>query len=311
MPEANLDTPVLFMIFNRPDCTQKVFERIRSAQPKELFVAADGPRADKPGEAELCRQAREVIGRVDWDCEVKTLLRDTNVGCKRAESGAMNWFFENVEEGIILEDDNLPDPTFFRYCRELLIKYRYDNRITMISGNNFQFGRNPTNYSYYFSRLAPVWGWATWRRAWQHYDVNISHWPEIRDGGWLYDFWDDKKRVEYWTGFFNRLYRGEMDVWSYQWLFACCLQGGLNIIPNVNLISNIGFGPAATHTKVWEPRANMKIEPMIFPLRHPPFFIRSKRADDVRENDTFSSNKSSMMEKISEKLRRVIQKNRR
>ncbi len=305
MNDTNFDTPILFLIFNRPDCTQQVFERIRSIQPKRLFVAADGPRADRIGEAELCREAREVIDRIDWDCEVKTLLRDSNLGCKRAVSTAINWFLENVEEGIILEDDCFPDPTFFKYCKELLLKYRYDQRITMISGDNWQYDLNPTNYSYYFSRATHNNGWATWRRAWQYYDINISHWPEIRDEGWLYSFCNDKKKVEFWTGFLNQVYQGKIDAWSYQWSFACYLQGGLNIVPNVNLISNIGFGPTATHTKDWKSVANMKTEPILFPLKHPSFMIRNKRVDDFREDSVFRNNNPSMIGKTSRKLRRV------
>ena len=161
-----ISTPVLFLIFNRPELTEKVFQKIQDAQPKYLFVAADGPRDNKYGEKDLCEKTRAVVlENITWECEVKTLFRTENLGCRTAVSSAINWFFENVEEGIILEDDTVPDNSFFSYCQALLEKYRNHEQIMMITGDNFQDGIKRGNGSYYFSRYVHIWGWASWRRA--------------------------------------------------------------------------------------------------------------------------------------------------
>ncbi len=182
-----IKTPVVVIIFKRTDTTEKVFEAIRLAKPPKLFVIADGPRADHPGEAEKCEAARAIIERVDWECEVLKNYSDTNLGCAKRVSSGLDWVFSNVEEAIILEDDCVPHLTFFPFCEELLEKYRYDTRIASISGQNVQFGRERTNYSYYFSRYNHCWGWATWRRAWQHFDFDMKLWPEIKKGHLLDD----------------------------------------------------------------------------------------------------------------------------
>ena len=284
-----LTTPIIFIIFNRPDTTQRVFNEIRKAKPTKLFIAADGPRENIPGETEKCRAARDVTNQVDWDCEVIKNYSDVNMGCKRRVSSGLDWAFDMVEEGIILEDDCLPHLTFFLFCEELLEKYRHDQRVKMISGNNFQFGRKRTDYSYYFSRFNHIWGWASWRRAWKHFDVNMKLWPEIRDGGWLNDWLGDKKSVQYWTQIFEKVYKGKIDTWDYQWTFACWVQNGLSILPNVNLVSNIGFGFDAIHTKGQSKFNNMKTETMVFPLSHPKYILRDSVADVFTSNSMFST----------------------
>ena len=183
MTNWKLETPVAFLVFNRPHTTDKVFSEIAAANPRKLLIVADGPRPDQPGEAERCVAVRAIVDRVDWDCEVLTNYSDINLGCKARISSGLDWVFDTVEEAIVLEDDCLPHPSFFRFCEELLVKYRDDERIAQIGGVNFQSGRRRTNYSYYFSRYAHIWGWATWRRAWRHYDVALKAWPLIRDGG--------------------------------------------------------------------------------------------------------------------------------
>ncbi|MDO8445565.1 MAG: glycosyltransferase family 2 protein [Deltaproteobacteria bacterium] len=283
----DLKTPVVFIIFNRPEATATVFEEIRRAKPPKLMVIADGPRPDRPGEVEKCAAARAVIDRVDWPCEVFTNYSDVNLGCKHRVSSGLNWVFDVVEEAIILEDDCVPHPTFFRFCEELLERYRDDKRVMVISGNNFQFGRKRTGYSYYFSRYNHVWGWASWRWAWRHYDVDMKLWPEIRDGKWLSDLHSDDDSVHYWTTVFEKVYRGEIDTWDYQWTFACWVQSGLSILPSVNLVSNIGFGHEATHTKGESRFANMKTEAMNFPLAHSPLVVRDSIADSFTERNIF------------------------
>jgi hypothetical protein len=282
-----MKTPVAFIIFNRPDTTARVFEAIRQAKPPLLLVIADGARTAKEGEAEKCAATRAIIDKVDWDCEVRTNYSDVNLGCKRRVSSGIDWIFEQVEEAIILEDDCLPHPSFFDYCDELLDKYRYDTRIMSISGDNFQFGRKRTSDSYYFSQYNHIWGWATWRRAWKHYDVNVQLWNTVRDGGWLNDILNDRSVVKVWYKNFQDVHDGKVDTWDYQWVFACWVQSGLTILPNVNLITNIGFGVDATHTKSPDNEfANLSVEAISLPLQHPEFIVCNLDADKYFEHSS-------------------------
>lgn len=279
MPDWELNKPVAFIIFNRPDTTRKVFEAIRQTRPPILLVVADGPRTDKPGEAERCAAVRRIIDGVDWPCEVLKNYSDTNLGCKKRVSSGLDWVFKTVEEAIILEDDCLPHPTFFRFCEELLEKYRDDERVAMVSGDNFQFGKRRTDYSYYFSIYPHIWGWASWRRTWNMYDVGMRTWPEIRDGGWLTDIFGDGRTARYWSDIFERTYRNEIDTWDHQLTFSLCARRSLVLLPNINLVANIGFGAGASHTSSGSFVANLPVEPMLFPLRHPPFMARDTVAD--------------------------------
>jgi predicted O-methyltransferase YrrM len=283
-----ITSPVLFIIFNRPETTKVVFEAIREAQPTHLFIAADGPRQEKAGEYEKCQAARDIAINVDWECEVQTLFRDTNLGCKAAVSSAIDWYFDNVEEGIILEDDCLPEQSFFAFCEELLNKYRNDHRIGLICGDNFQFGRSRREASYYFSRFTHIWGWATWRRAWKCYDVKISQWPDVRDNGFLNDILDCQAEIVYWTDIFEKTYAGQINTWDYQLMFSYWVNGFINVIPNNNLVKNIGFNAHGTHvTSADSPFANMETRPMQFPLKHPLFFIRDTVSDLFASHTAF------------------------
>jgi hypothetical protein len=247
-PPAPLQTAVLFLVFNRPDTTAQVFEAIRQAKPPRLYVAADGPRANRPGEAEKIVKVREIATSVDWPCEVKTLFREENLGCKYAVSGGITWFFEHEKQGIILEDDCLPHPEFFHFCESLLNRYSVDNRVWVITGDNFQDGIQRGEGSYYFSRYNHVWGWASWRRAWRNADMDIRFWPEWKRSATWKGFWDDPVARIYWEGIFDRMHRAEIDSWDYPWTASVWHLGGLTATPNVNLVSNIGFGPDSTHT---------------------------------------------------------------
>ncbi len=270
MADFRLATPIAFMIFNRPDTTERVFAEIARAKPGKLLVVGDGARAGRPGEAEKVAATRAIIERVDWDCEVMTNFSETNLGCRRRMSSGIDWVFDQVEQAIILEDDCLPDPSFFRFCDELLDFYRPDQRIGQITGVNFQFGHRINGDSYYFSKYGHIWGWATWRDRWKnHYDVDMKAWPELRDGGGLSDLMGGPAEEKYWTAVFERTYQGKIDTWDYQWVFACMLYGRLAVLPNSNLVSNIGFGPAATHTSGSGELSNLGTSPMQFPLRHP------------------------------------------
>ncbi|MBR8826970.1 MAG: glycosyltransferase family 2 protein [Gomphosphaeria aponina SAG 52.96 = DSM 107014] len=298
-------TPIAFLIFNRPDTTLKVFEAIREAKPPLLMVVADGPRQDKPGEAEKCAATRKIIAQVDWQCEVRTLYSDVNLGCKRRVASGLSWVFTQVEEAIILEDDCLPHPTFFRFCEELLDYYRDDKRIMVISGDNYQFGRQRTEYSYYFSRYNHCWGWATWRRAWKYYDMEMKLWPKIRDEGGLRCILEDSKAIKYWSNILQKTYAGEIDTWDFQWTFACWVQSGLTILPDVNLVSNIGFGPEATHTKdSGNHSANLPVQAMGFPLQHPPLVIRQTEADAFTQRNHFDNH--NIMRRIVRKTKKLF-----
>lgn len=287
-----MKTPVVFIIFNRPETTAKVFAAIRQAQPPKLLVIADGARSDRPGEAEKCAATKAIIDRVDWECEVLTNYSDINLkGMLRISTG-LNWAFTQVERAIILEDDCLPHPSFFSFCEELLDRYQNDERIMAISGDNFQFGRNDTEYSYYFSRYPHCWGWATWSRAWQHYDIEMKLWPEIRDGNWLQAIFREQSTIKYWQKIFQAIYEGRITHgWDYRWTFACWLRNGLIILPHVNLVSNIGFGSGASNTTDSTSKsANIPTQEMSFPLKHPPFTLAHIWADNFTQKTHYSKN---------------------
>ena len=289
MPTFHTKTPVVFLVFNRPDTTIKVFEEIRRARPPKLLLVADGPRAEKAGEAEKCEAVRSIIETVDWPCEVLKNFSEVNLGCRKRISSGLDWAFDQVEEAIILEDDCLPHPSFFRFCEELLARYRDDERIFLISGDNYQFGRQRSKDSYYFSRYCHIWGWATWRRSWRHYDATISKWPLIKEGRWLQDILGDRNAFCYWTGIMDMVYEGKIDTWDYQLNLCSWLRNALNIMPNVNMVSNIGFGADATHDKNESPLSNMAVSEMVFPLIHPDSTIRDSIADAYTEAMQFRS----------------------
>ncbi len=275
-------TPILFIVFNRPDTTRVVLERIKEVQPSHLFIASDGPRSSKPGEAEVVKAVRQmVVDAVTWPCEVKTLFRDNNVGCKMGVSGAVNWFFENVEEGIILEDDCVPDVSFFEYCQTLLNKYRADERVMHIGGTNFQNGKKRGSGSYYFSKYNYIWGWATWRRAWHKYDSTMSGYREFKEKD-LPMLLPNNALRKSWLKKFDLVFTNKLDTWDYQWTYSIWKERGLCVVPNVNLISNIGFGEGATHTKSKNVVSAMATSTIV-PLVHPPMVAIDVAADAYYE----------------------------
>lgn len=274
-----MKTPVALIIFNRPDFVARMLSAIAAARPAKLLVIADGPRADRPDDIEKCAAARRVIERVDWDCEILTNYSDINLGCGLRPATGIDWVFAQVEEAIILEDDCLPHPSFFPFCEELLARYRDDERVMMIGGVNFLGEWRTPGQSYYFSRFGGSWGWASWRRAWQHFDFKLALWPEVVRRRVLEAMFPDPAQCAYWREIFQQVYAGRSDVWDYQWLLACWINSGYRIFPEVNLISNIGFGADATHTFGESPLANMPAAEIALPLRHPPFVTRSVEAD--------------------------------
>jgi hypothetical protein len=283
-----MHSPVLFLVFNRPEPTARVFEVIRAARPPRLYVAADGARANRAGEADRCERTRQVATAVDWPCEVHTLFRDTNLGCKQAVSRAIDWFFEHEEEGIILEDDCVADGTFFRYCDEMLERYRDDSRIALLSGDNFQLGRTYGDASYYFSRYVHIWGWASWRRTWRLYDRDAAAWPAFRDAGGLGKILGaGSPEVRHWRRVFEAVHGGKIDTWDYQLNLAMWVNGMVSILPQQNLVTNIGFGADATHTNSVSRFADLPTVPMRFPLRHPSAVQVCAAADDFTASEMF------------------------
>jgi hypothetical protein len=284
-----LNTPILFLIFNRPDTTQRVFEAIRSAQPKQLFIAADGPRKSYSDDLQNCAQTKLIVDKIDWECDVKTLFRETNLGCKYAVSSAITWFFSNVTEGIILEDDCVPSMSFFYYCSELLDKYKNDNRVMMISGDNFLMSNEVEfEYSYYFSKYHFIWGWATWKRAWDLYDVELRMWPELfKNHSFLAAQYPNVYENKYWHYILEQTYRGNINTWDYQWAFTMWANHGLSICPKVNLISNIGFDKNATHCSDSVKVSNLPNEEISLPLRHPPFCFQNATLDNIANVNFF------------------------
>ncbi|MFK0733810.1 MAG: glycosyltransferase family 2 protein [Gloeotrichia echinulata GP01] len=296
-----LSTPIGFFIFNRPDLTAQVFEAIRQTKPHKLLVVADGPRF--PEEEEKCLKTREVIKSVDWDCEVLTNFSEINLGCKYRVYSGLDWVFSQVEEAIILEDDCLPTPSFFYFCQTLLQRYRDDERVMHISGNNFQFGQSRTPYSYYFSKYNHIWGWASWKRAWQHYDVEMKTWEEFKVLEIINFIHTDPYEQRYWGNIFDQVHAGLIDTWDYQWTYTCWSQGGLSILPNVNLVSNIGFRSDATHTTT----ANSKFSTMstadIWEIKHPPFIISHQKTDAYTFDNVFGGKAMKEADSFSGKLR--------
>ena len=308
VPPGPLITPVLFIIFNRPDTTQKkVFNAIRQAKPRQLFIAADGPRKGQENEKEKCKRARKVIEQVDWDCEAKTLFRDRNLGCKIAPSSAIDWFFENVEEGIILEDDCLPSQSFFWFCQELLEYYRYDTRVMHISGDNFQFGRKRGEGSYYFSKYAHILGWATWKRAWINYDVKIKKFKEFKKENKIKNIFIIKQQQKYWMNILQTVYDDYDDkigAWDYQWAYTCLVNNGLCIIPNVNMVSNIGFGSDSTHMKDKSSIFSEMEAREITDIIHPNFVLADQEADLLTSKLCFGN--VSIFTRVKNKMVRII-----
>ena len=246
MRNRQLNTPVAFLVFNRPDTTGKVFEAIREARPLRLLVVADGPRENRLGEAEKCVAVRKIIEDVDWPWEVQRNFSDFNLGCKRRISSGLDWVFEMVDEAIILEDDCLPHPDFFPFCEELLTRYRDEERVMMIGGTNYLLDSLNIKESFCFSRYFSIWGWATWRRAWEKYDITMKDWNELKKRNCVNSFYTQPFMRKHINTIFDKAYKNEVDTWDTQWFYACLFNNGLSIVPKKNLISNIGL--VGTHT---------------------------------------------------------------
>ncbi len=309
MASYRVQSPILFLIFNRPDTTIQVFEQIKRAQPSRLYIAADGPRSTRETDTYLCEQTRAILRSIDWDCEVRTLFRDENLGCKEAVSSAITWFFDQEEEGIILEDDCLPADDFFRFCDILLEKYRYDTRIRYISGCNLQQGQVYGRASYYFSHLPNAWGWASWKRVWNDYDKDLIAYQSADIYSQFLKIFNEPLLAEAWTQIFIDLKANKIDTWDYQLSIINFFNNGLAITPNVNMIKNIGFGENATHTfNSNDINANMSIG-NIGEIIHPQYIIPERDADFYRLNSEFDINKKKKKQRSNKaRLKRCFKK---
>jgi hypothetical protein len=285
-----LSTPVAFIIFNRPEQTAKVFAAIRAARPQHLFVIADGPRSKIKADREKCAATRAVVEGIDWPCEILRRFAETNIGLRRNVSEGLDWVFDQAARVIILEDDCLPDSTFFPFCEELLERYAEDRHIGMIGGTNFDpvHTAPPGGESYYFSRCCHIWGWATWRRAWQLCDHEMKEWPALHRADWLKNICGSASAENFWRRHFDDSYarrRDGISTWDVPWIFSCWRHEMMSIIPRNNLVANIGFGADAAHTKSRTRAAQLPTIAMKFPLRHPKEKIVNGAADrHVQEN---------------------------
>lgn len=298
-----LKVPIVFLVFNRPELTARVFARIRAARPARLFIVADGPRPGNPHDARKCREVHELIDhQLDWPCAVVRDYAERNLGCGRRVASGINRVFEQVEAAIILEDDCLPEPAFFRYCAELLEKYRDEPRVGLISGSHHQLENTPGRDDYYFCRYGNIWGWATWRRAWQKFDHTMSDWRKWRDSGHLEQLFPDREVRAFWRKTWDEVTAGKHDTWDYQWTYAYMKHGMLGILPRVGLIENIGFGPGATHT-LGEHGASAPTGSMTFPLRHPTVITPDHEAEARASRRFFT--RRTLLERVAARLRRI------
>ena len=282
-----MNTPVLLIAWRRPHTLRQVIDAIRPIAPSRLFVACDGPNPKRPDEFKKVAATRDMIEtEIDWPCQIERLYSDVNQGCRLGVSRAITWFFEHVEEGIILEDDCVPHPDFFPYCSTLLNYYRNDTRVWCISGSNFQDGQWRGDGSYYFSRHSHCWGWASWRRCWKHYDADLSKWSIPDAPRILNTVFDDSVQSRYWESIWNNISKnGTPDSWACCWFFSCLINGGLTALPNLNLVNNIGFGDGSTHTKGRV--INTAIKRGLDVTQHPTYLLRDVAADHYTFDNHF------------------------
>ncbi|MEM9219325.1 MAG: nucleotide-diphospho-sugar transferase [Cyanobacteria bacterium P01_F01_bin.150] len=288
----NFKTPILFLTFNRLNTTQAVLDSIRTVQPSRLYLASDGYRSNRKGEDELVESVRNYVSNhIDWKCEIKTLFRKKNLGCGVAVRSAIDWFFEHESEGIILEDDCVPDKSFFYFCQDLLLHYKNDERVMAINGMNVGKSDLDSKHSYSFSRYSLPWGWATWRRAWHYNNDVIKDWPAIKETNFLLNVGHGNRAFQdYWTNRFDEAYGNGNHTWDHQWILSCWWQNGLCVSPNVNLVQNIGYGEDATHTNREGMLHTLEKDTIDFPLQHPDYLHSNFEADKFIDRNLFKIN---------------------
>ncbi len=279
MYEKSMNTPILITAWRRVEKLEKLIEAIKENKPKKIYISCDGPRNNNPTDKYLTKKVQKTIDElINWDCDIQKLYNYENLGCRGAMVKAINWFFDNESEGIILEDDCIPNKEFIPYCSKLLKKYQKDYKVWNISGTNFQNGITRGDGSYYLSKYFIGWGWATWRDRWLNFDSYLKSWVKAKEVILLKSIFTNPLEIKYWTNIFNRFYeKGIPDTWDIEWAYTCLINEGHTIIPNVNLVKNIGFDREATHTKFTiDQHSN---NGLILPIIHPTFLINDKNAD--------------------------------
>lgn len=296
-----VNSPVAYIVFNRPEITRQSFAVIREQRPKQLFIIADGPRESHESDLVKCAEVRDIVDNVDWDCEVHHNYAEQNMGLKNRVSSGLDWVFNQVEEAMILEDDCIAHPDFFSFCNALLERYREENKVAVITGNNFQQGRWRGEASYYFSKYNHCWGWATWRRSWQKYDGDLTFWPEWKTTDDYMAKLPSVSERRYWGQIFDKVKAKKIDSWAYPWTASVWHYGGLTASPNVNLVSNIGFGEDATHTKdKGSASSRISVDSLSHSLVHPNTVIQHLEADKYVFSKVFSRSwKSTLKNKFA------------
>ncbi|MGB3721660.1 MAG: hypothetical protein WA979_02430 [Pacificimonas sp.] len=299
------DVAVLFLTFNRPEQTRAVFNAIRAERPTRLYVACDGARTDRPKEAAQVDAVRKIATSVDWPCQVETLFREENLGCRDSVSGAISWFFENEEQGIILEDDVLPAPGLFRFLLALLDRYVDRPDISMISACTFIEDKVSDDADYFLSHYMHIWGWASWRRAWKNYDLSMSDWgSEAAVAAISQALGHRKKSVRFWIDIFDQAKAGKIDTWDYQWVYSAWRHGMTALTPSRNMIRNLGFGDDATHTTGPAPRQvqKLKLNSPTFPIRHPVSLSVNEKRERRVESDAFGISRFPRLNRLKNRL---------
>jgi len=320
MEEELFDVPISFHVFNRPETTRQVFDEIRKIRPKKLFITADGPRANRHLDSSKCKEVRSIVNKVDWDCELYTNFSDTNKGSFKSTSEGITWVFSYVDRAIILEDDCVPNNSFFKFCGELLDYYEHDTRVALISGTSF-YERPPSQrYSYYFSRNTHLWGWATWKRTWVEVDFTMKRWPEYRDVNGLSVIFRYKHEVRYWEKIMQEMYEKKIGPhWDYLLLLTMYMNHTVAVRPTDNLVLNNGYGEDATHFDNKRAIQGVEAIEVSFPLEHPEYICRDVKAEVVSERLEFSGGLRrflidaigfSLPESIQGIIRMVLKKNR-
>jgi len=300
-----IDTPVVFFIFNRPRHTQISFSEIKNQQPKQLFVIADGPRNSHPNDAHKVEETRRIIEQVNWPCKLELNYSNINLGCRKRLITGLDWVFSKVDRAIVIEDDIVPNPDFFQYCDLLLEKYKDQNEIMAISGDNFQDGIVRGEASYYFSKYAHIWGWATWARSWKLNDPDISFWPKFKAS----QNWDSlalsRNEKKYWESILNKMYLHQIDTWDYSWMASIWFHGGLSVTPNVNLVTNIGIGPEGTHLVSLEEKDGIPSSPLKI-TTHPKMIQQDIKADMYAFNYHFGGKNIGALAFIKKIPKKII-----
>ena len=293
-----MTVPVLLLGFNRPDKLSRAMEPLRQVRPEQVFIAVDGPRADRPGEADKCRETQLAAeAMIDWPCKIHRLYRSSNLGCRQAVAGAIDWAFQQVEELIIIEDDCVLDPSFFAFCEVLLDRHRHDEHIFNIAAVNFQQGHRRGDGDYFASKYPHCWGWATWKRCWRQYTHELDGLEAALENQ------ATERERNYWRLIHDKCVKGKVDSWAYRWTFRCWQHGGVTLLPNVNLVHNIGFDDEATHTSQ-APGTTRQVESLAS-FREPSSLVADREADQFTFDHVFCPPGTAVAAEVDEFVRKL------